>query len=159
MYLKLDSLDYFQSDVKEELDRRMPSVERYDDLELTFVIPKELEFDEGIISAKIRKLAEKRAEIFQFEYVLVRKQGYKNFLKGFLLLIIFFSLAYLLNGTGSRFLSLVSETLTIAVWVAFWKPMDTFLFELPKLKLMFINYRKLISAKINFEEKIDEEKN
>ena len=152
MYLKLEGLDDFANDLKEELDRRLPSVSRYEDVNLHILLPKELKFNKKEISKKIQRIVEKRTEILEFEYLLKRRQGRQNLTKGILLFFVLFSFAYFFNEMNSKFMTLVSETLTIAVWVAFWKPLETYIFDLPKLKLLLLNYRKLISAEISFEE-------
>ena len=148
MFLKFDNLDYLHDDLKEELDRRLPSVGWFSDLNLHILLTERINFDKEKIESKIRKIVAKRAEIFEFEFLLVRKRSIHSLFAGFILLTIFLLIAYLLQETESKFLTILSETLIIVVWVAFWKPIEAFLFELPKLKLLYHNYRKLVMARI-----------
>jgi hypothetical protein len=72
------------------------------------------------------------------DYASLRERGWLYLRKGLLFLAICLIASRLLDRLDDAldfpFMHLITESLTIVGWVALWKPIEIFLYDLPELK-------------------------
>lgn len=68
------------------------------------------------------------------KYHKKKKQGRKYLLRGIFFLAGCVILAQVLRNFTYTFISIIAETITIAGWVALWRPIEIYLYELPEIR-------------------------
>ncbi len=70
----------------------------------------------------------------QEEYQQMQQQAWRYLRKGMLFLAICLAVGQLADHFAVPFHILITESTTIAGWVALWKPLELLLYDLPELK-------------------------
>ena len=95
-----------------------------------------------------------RARIIRMEFGQLMKDGRKSLLIGGLFLVSCLTLSKLLIGQASgTFPSVERESLTIAGWVAMWRPMEIFLYEWWPLRRRQRIYEKMSRMKVELRKR------
>lgn len=76
---------------------------------------------------------EPQKETLQKEYRILKKRGYRYVKRGIFFLLVCLTLGQFINTLDVPFIHILSESLTVVGWVALWKPLEIFLYELPEL--------------------------
>jgi hypothetical protein len=67
-------------------------------------------------------------------YEAERKKAWRYLRKGIVFFVLFLLVAEIIEMIHLPFTDLLSESSIIVGWVALWRPMEMFLYELPELK-------------------------
>jgi len=110
--------------------------------------PAEKDF-EPVIEQAIQNYFAYRARLIRMDFRQLMKDGRRSLLIGglFLAACLTASQALLGQATGA-FLSVARESLTIAGWVAMWRPMEIFLYEWWPLRRRWRVYGKMSRMKV-----------
>jgi hypothetical protein len=104
---------------------------------------------EPIIEQSVQNYFAYRARLIRMEFRQLMKDGRQTLLIGGLFLAACLSASNVLVGqTPGTFLSLARESLTIAGWVAMWRPMEIFLYEWWPLRRRGRIYEKMSRMKV-----------
>lgn len=97
-----------------------------------------------LVESAVRNYFGYRAKLNRLEFKRLLKQGRTSLIIGLLFLGVCLSISQLLlRQPGGTLLSLARESLTIAGWVAMWRPMQTFLYDWWPLRRLGRIYEKL----------------
>ncbi len=101
---------------------------------------------QNLIEQAIHHYFEYRARVNQIEFRKLMKQGRQSLLIGLTFLCLCLLLAEMLAQPGAgTFSGIVREGLTIAGWVAMWRPMEIYLYDWWPVRDLGYVYRKLSS--------------
>lgn len=111
-------------------------------------VPSTKDF-EAMLEQAVHHYFEYRAGLNQMEFRQLMKDGRHSLLIGgvFLAACLFASQA-LLGNTSGAFPNVARESLTIAGWVAMWRPMEIFLYEWWPLRRRWRVYEKMSRMKV-----------
>ena len=104
---------------------------------------------EPMIERSVHHYFAYRAGLTRMEFRQLMKDGRRSLLIGGLFLLACLTASKVLVGRGpGTFLSVVRESLTIAGWVAMWRPMEIFLYEWWPLRRRGRIYEKMSRMKV-----------
>lgn len=99
---------------------------------------------EAWVRSGLQHYFEERARLTRAQLVQLLRQGRSSLLIGVAFLALCLSLGSLLKGTAPGSLGhLVYESLTIAGWVAMWRPLEIYLYDWWPLRRQIALYRRL----------------
>ena len=102
-----------------------------------------------VIEQSVQNYFAYRAKLNHMEFRLLMKDGRHSLLVGGLFLAACLTASQVLVGQASgTFLSVARESLTIAGWVAMWRPMEIFLYEWWPLRRRWRVYEKMSRMKV-----------
>ncbi len=70
----------------------------------------------------------------QQEYELLRKRGWRYLWRGLIFLGVCLIISFAASESDFVLHNLISESVIVAGWVAMWRPVEIFLYELPELR-------------------------
>jgi hypothetical protein len=95
-----------------------------------------------------------RARLNRLEFRRLLKEGRHSLIVGILFLAVCLTAGHALGGDESgTFRSIVSESLTIAGWVAMWRPMQIYLYDWWPVRRRGRLYRKLSRMRVEIRKK------
>jgi len=104
---------------------------------------------EPMIEQSVQNYFAYRAKLSHMEFRQLMKDGRHSLLIGGLFLAACLTASQVLVGQASgTFLSVARESLTIAGWVAMWRPMEIFLYEWWPLRRRWRVYEKMSQMKV-----------
>jgi len=102
-----------------------------------------------ILEQSVQNYFAYRARLIRMEFRQLMKDGRQSLLIGGLFLAACLTVSNVLVGRGPEtFLSVARESLTIAGWVAMWRPMEIFLYEWWPLRRRGRIYEKMSRMKV-----------
>jgi hypothetical protein len=78
--------------------------------------------------------SESRKAKLEKSYEKLRRRGKRYFVKGILFLTSCLTIGQIAHYYEFPFAWVISEGISVAGWVAMWKPMEIYLYDLPELK-------------------------
>jgi len=106
-----------------------------------------------LIKAAVHNHFAHRVEIARLEFKRLLKQGRTTLLIGLVFLAACLILSKLLGGEAGTWAAVVRESLTIAGWVAMWRPMQIYLYDWWPLLRRIQIYRKLSHMPVDVVQK------
>jgi hypothetical protein len=104
---------------------------------------------EPMIEKSVHHYFAYRAKLVRMEFKQLMKDGQQSLLIGGLFLTACLIVSNVLVGKApGTFLSVARESLTIAGWVAMWRPMEIFLYEWWPLRRLGLIYAKMSRMKV-----------